>query len=583
MQLSKTSAICISGAQSKSVAEVLKQDLKELTSLNLPIREASARAGDIVLRLRASDGRVGAEGYLMHLADTAEIDAATSTGLFYGTRSLLQMLSLSHNRSVPRGEVLDWPDHAKRGFMLDVGRKFFSASFLQRYVRFMSFYKMNEFQLHLNDDLSVNGQLYGGFRLQSKRHPGLTSTDGSYSKRDIDRLEELAAAYHVQIIPEFDAPAHAYAFIKYRPDLGSKKYAKNFLDLANPETQKFLNDVWDEFLPWFHGDSVHIGADEYSSDPASWPDYKKYINQTTAFIKSKGKQVRMWGGLSVGGGAEGVDRDITVSLWYPGYYDPIQAVKDGYKLINTQDGYLYIVPFAGYYYQHLNTQFLYEHWLPNDFGDGKSFPYGSPAILGGMFAVWNDMAPLPYTEEDVHELVQSAMPTVSEKLWSGPSEGKRPYQRFAADFSLLGSGPGAQFNPPPVVVQRGNLARNSTVTASVRNSGEFGAQTLVDSRLPTHWIADASKPQWVQIDLGDTHPVGRVVLRWVPRDNAKQFTLKTSTDGVHWDAAFSTQSGSGGVEELNFPARPTRFIKLEMQPMGKGKQFRMFEFEVYQR
>ena len=121
-------------------------------------------------------------------------------------------------------------------------------------------------------------------------------------------------------------------------------------------------------------------------------------------IKARGKTVRMWGGLKVGGGAEGVDRDITVHLWYPGYHDPKDAVDEGYKLINTHDGFLYIVPFAGYYYQYLNTKFLYEKWLPNVFGNSGSFEYGSPAILGGMFCVWNDKTEWPYTEEENKKL-----------------------------------------------------------------------------------------------------------------------------------------------------------------------------------
>ena len=81
--------------------------------------------------------------------------------------------------------------------MLDVARKFFTMDYLKQYVKILSFYKMNEFQIHLNDNGFPQffgddwNRTYAAFRLESERFPGLTAKDGSYSKQEfIDFMVE---------------------------------------------------------------------------------------------------------------------------------------------------------------------------------------------------------------------------------------------------------------------------------------------------------------------------------------------------------------------------------------------------------
>ena len=70
--------------------------------------------------------------------------------------------------------------------MLDVARRPFHLDFLKDLVKTMSWYKLNNFHVHLNDNCF--GKLedgktpdYSGFRLESDV-PNLTSTDYYYTK-----------------------------------------------------------------------------------------------------------------------------------------------------------------------------------------------------------------------------------------------------------------------------------------------------------------------------------------------------------------------------------------------------------------
>ena len=583
LQLPKRLSIVLASRDREAllpVAGTLRNDLRDAWKFGARVRYANRAAkGEIEIKIDHTNTPTQNEGYRIDVSDRVTISASTKTGIFYGTRTLLQMLALSPNHlQLPKGSATDWPDYHERGFMLDVGRKFFDIRYIREYVRFMAWYKLNDFQLHLNDNAAHD---YSGFRLKSDKFPGLANVDGAYSKEEITALQDLADEYHVTITPEFDAPAHARALTKYKPELANPKLPKDHLDLANPASQQFVDQIWREFGPWFRAEAFHIGADEYNGGPGSSALYKAYINNTAKTIRSLGKRVRMWGGLKAGGGSEGVDRNIVVNLWYPGYHDPLDAAKDGYKMINTQDGYLYIVPFAGYYYQFLNTRFLYSQWKPNVFGNEK-LPDGDPLILGGMFAVWNDKAAFPYVFEDVHELVKPAMPTLGEVLWAGHMPGARAFTQFDSDRVKLGDGPGVEIAVPPVSVQYGDLAFATKTDASTAKTGDFGCQNVVDGRSPTRWIASSKTPQWISLDLGQASKISQMVLRWAPDCQAKSYSVSGSLDGKTWTPIYATKSGKGGSERFHFPTVSVRYVKLDcLTKGGSENSFSLFGIEAY--
>lgn len=116
--------------------------------------------------------------------------------------------------------------------------------FLRQYVKILSFYKLNEFQIHLNDNGFVQffdndwNKTYAAFRLESERFPGLTAKDGSYTKKEFTDLQRLGMEYGVNVIPEIDIPAHSLAFTHYKPEIGSDKYGMDHLDLYKEETYR---------------------------------------------------------------------------------------------------------------------------------------------------------------------------------------------------------------------------------------------------------------------------------------------------------------------------------------------------------
>lgn len=474
-QTALSGRIVVNNAKLKAVAESLANDYKEMFGKSLSIVSGTAKGGDIVLSLKKNKA-LGNEGYSMNIGSAVELSAATEHGLFWATRTLLQVSEQHKDGKLPKGKTVDVPEYKLRGFMIDCGRKYIPMSYLRNLTKIMAYYKMNTLQVHLND----NGfrQYFGNdwsktqaaFRLECDTYPGLTAKDGSYTKQEFIDLQKLAEQNGVEIIPEIDAPAHSLAFTQYKNELGSKEYGMDHLDLFNPETYKFMDGLWKEYVggknPVFRGPRVHIGTDEYSNAKKDVVEkFREYTDHYIKLVESYGKQAVLWGALTHANGTTPVkNKNVIMDIWYNGYADPIEMKKQGYKLVSIPDGLTYIVPAAGYYYDYLNCQYLYEHYTPAVIGN-KTFEENDPDILGGMFAVWNDHAGNGISTKDVHHRVYPALQTLAVKCWTG-KDTKLPYAEFDANRKNLSEAPG--------VNELGRLGKSGTValTKDVVKPGE---------------------------------------------------------------------------------------------------------------
>lgn len=478
-QTALSGRIVVKNAKLKAVAAALAADYKEMFGKELTIVNGATKGGDVVLSLK-KDKALGDEGYTMNVGSAVEITATTERGAFWATRTLLQIAEQRKDGNLPKGKTTDVPEYKLRGFMIDCGRKFIPMSYLRDLAKIMAYYKMNTLQVHLND----NGfrQYFGGdwnktqaaFRLECDTYPGLTAKDGSYSKQEFIDFQKLAEQNGVEVIPEIDAPAHSLAFTQYKNEIGSKEYGMDHLDLFNPETYKFMDGLWKEYIggknPVFIGKRVHIGTDEYSNAKKDVVEkFREFTDHYIKYVESFGKQAVVWGALTHANGDTKVkNKGVLMDIWYNGYADPVEMKKQGYKLVSIPDGLVYIVPAAGYYYDYLNCQYLYEHWTPAVIGN-KTFEENDPMIEGGMFAVWNDHAGNGISTKDVHHRVYPALQTLAVKCWTG-KETKLPYAEFDSKRAELSEAPGVNElgrlgKPGSVVLEKATVNAGETLNA----------------------------------------------------------------------------------------------------------------------
>lgn len=484
------------------VAQALIDDYRQMFGKQLTlVQDKGAKkleAGDIVFCLSAdktADGQsLGEEGYTLATDDRITITAATEKGAYWATRTLLQISEQTPSHTLPCGVTTDIPAYPLRGFMMDCGRKYIPLDYLDKLVKVMSYYKMNTLQVHLND----NGfkqyfgndwdKTYSAFRLESNLFPGLEAKDGYYTKKDFIRFQKDAEAQFVDIIPEIDVPAHSLAFSHYRKSLGSTEYGMDHLDLKNPEVVPFLDSLFTEYCggkePVFRGKRVHIGTDEYSNrDPEVVELFRGLTDHLIKHVESMGKQAVSWGALTHAKGNTPVKSDdVILHIWYNGYADPVQMKKDGFQMISIPDGYVYIVPAAGYYYDYLACDWLYDNWTPAQIGNVK-FDERDPQILGGMFAVWNDHCGNGITVKDIHHRVMPALQTLSTLCWT--ADGK---QTAWGDFDRM-----RQFlSEAPGVNELGRV---------------LGRGTRATANYPFRTIAPNTELDWIGPEVGYDYTV----------------------------------------------------------------------------
>ena len=439
----------------QKIARQFAADYKALFGVLPEIAEGKPCKGDFFFTIKR-DKKLEKEGYDIVIGDYVKVSANEPVGVYWATRTLLQMGEQYKNGNLPKGHIRDWPDYGIRGLLIDCGRKFIPMNYLRDLACIMSYYKMNfmhvvlnnnGFKAYFNDDWN---QTYAAFRLECETYPGLTARDGYYTKKEFVHFQEEAAERFVEIIPEIDVPAHSLAFSHYKPELGSKEYGMDHLNLSHPEVYSFVDALFKEYLdgenPVFRGPRVHIGTDEYSNKKKEVVEqFRAFTDHYIKFVEGFGKQACVWGALTHAAGETPVKSDnVIMYAWYNGFANPKDMVQQGYNLISIPDGLTYIVPLAGYYWDYLNTERLYKQWTPAHVAD-VVFEEKDPAIIGGMFAVWNDIVGNGISVKDSHHRIFPALQTIAVKTWNiAPAfsytefETKRQKLSEAPDVNQLG-------------------------------------------------------------------------------------------------------------------------------------------------
>lgn len=471
-------------ASLKEMAEQFASDYRALTGRGIEVAKAdAAQAGDVFFTLGADKKRgLKEEGYLIEAtSDKITVSAEAVAGANWGSKTILQ--SVKQTGDFPCGTARDYPLHKVRGFILDVGRKTFTIEWLRQLTDQMSWYKMNDLQIHLNDNLIPLEQLkdpmqaYSAFRLESdvkagegKNQADLTAKDVWYTKKDFKAYIEHSRALGVNIIPEIDTPAHSLALTKVRPDLrhGTTGRATDHLDLKNQydESLSFVQGIFDEYVQggdaavFADADVIHIGADEYNADGNA---YRRFVNDMFTYAEDNGKTARVWGSLSeIKGdvavkGVSETGKRRQMNLWNPGWADMKSMYDLGFELIDCQDGVFYIVPNAGYYYDYLNQNSCYNDKV-NEIS-GFEIPAGDPQISGGAFAVWNDMCDFQengMSEYDIYRRIDGALGLFAANTW-----GKTGAVDLAAAqerVKQLGDAPSTNFGYEQKANQQGSIA-----------------------------------------------------------------------------------------------------------------------------
>ncbi|WP_033341312.1 discoidin domain-containing protein [Catenuloplanes japonicus] len=122
------------------------------------------------------------------------------------------------------------------------------------------------------------------------------------------------------------------------------------------------------------------------------------------------------------------------------------------------------------------------------------------------------------------------------------------------------------------------LSQGKPATASSLENG-FTAAAAVDGDTGTRWSSAFADPQWLQVDLGSTQTISRVVLNWEAA-YASAFTIQTSPNGTTWTNITPVTAGTAGVQTLNVTGSG-RYVRMNGTTRATAYGYSLWEFQVF--
>ncbi|MFE5258602.1 cellulase family glycosylhydrolase [Streptomyces coelicoflavus] len=127
------------------------------------------------------------------------------------------------------------------------------------------------------------------------------------------------------------------------------------------------------------------------------------------------------------------------------------------------------------------------------------------------------------------------------------------------------------------------LSQGREAWASSSESGANSPEKAVDGDNATRWSSSFQDNQWINIDLGSTKAVSRIVLDWEAA-YAKGYRVQVSNDRTFatWSDLYATADGDGGTDTLDVNGNG-RYVRVLGQTRATPYGISLYEFKVYGR
>ncbi|MFA7288915.1 MAG: family 20 glycosylhydrolase [Melioribacteraceae bacterium] len=354
-------------------------------------------------------------------AEQIKIDAGNSFGAMHALSTLAQLLEVDENGYYfPYVTIKDKPRFQWRGLMIDISRHFEPIEVMKRNIDAMAAVKMNVLHWHLTDD--------HGFRIETKSLPKLheLGSDGLYyTHEQIKDVVNYAYERGIRVVPEFDMPGHATAWVVGYPELASapgpypieRRWGifNPTLDPTNENVYKFLETFFTEMTQLFPDKYWHLGGDEnngkqWDSNPKIQEFMKannlknnhalqNYFNVRLDKILSKlNKTMVGWYTDEM----PDISKDYIVQAW-KGRTSLYETAKKGYRSLISHGFYIDLVQSTEYHYN--NDPIPPDSILTDEVKE---------RILGGEATMWAEFV----GPETIDSRIWPRTAAIAERLWS---------------------------------------------------------------------------------------------------------------------------------------------------------------------
>lgn len=334
-----------------------------------------------------------------------------------------------------------------RIFHLDCGRKYFTVQQIKDIIDQLAANHYTHIELafgndglrFLLDDMSVKftvdninyeyttenvtaGIKAGNATYSTKE--GYYPATSELTQAEMNEIISYANGKNVSIIPLLNSPGHMDAILECMKTVGISSPAYHnsarTVDVSQKDAVAFTQALIKKYVDYFADKGCkyfNIGADEYANDVTNgfaglivekkYDKFIEYVNNIAEYILNKSMApIAFNDGIYYNSKTEygEFNKGIVISYWTVGWpgYSPASAsflAGKGHKIINTNDGWYYVLKNA-------NSTYTYS----NSYTKTRSVPVtdvpgnNDPTPIGAMLAFWCDEPKYTYDESEFSKI-----------------------------------------------------------------------------------------------------------------------------------------------------------------------------------
>lgn len=282
------------------------------------------------IKVYVKAGKENCESYNLKITDNCiEIVSNGIQGVFYGLQTLDQMLKSGHGK-LKTCDVFDEPDLAVRGFYYDITRgRVPKVEHLKKVIDKLANFKINMLQLYVEN------------AFEFKEYIGITRPENMITAKEIQEIDTYCRERFIEFVPSLSTFGHLYDLLQsdryknlceyedYKPTglYWTEKMDHHTIDVSNPDSEKVIFSLIDQYAPLFKSNTFNICCDETfdlckgkNKGLDEGEEYFKFVSKIIGHLRNKGKRVQMW---------------ADVALNYP---QKIELIRNDIELLNWEYG-----------------------------------------------------------------------------------------------------------------------------------------------------------------------------------------------------------------------------------------------------
>lgn len=262
----------------------------------------SPGARPIRLTRQGAPAKIGSQGYQLSVgAGSISVRANGESGLYYGTRSLLQLVQECRSGQCVKGmRITDWPDIPNRAVHYDTKHHQDKAAYVREFIRTLAGYKINILVWEWEDKFAY------------RSHPEI-GAPGAFTMEEMQAFTRYARQHHVQLVPLVQGLGHVSFILKWPRHAHLREIADSNWEFCprREGSYELLFDLWEEAMEATPGSEyIHIGTDETyelgqgidcgcqarMEEVGRYGLMMDFVGRCARHLMGKGRKVISWGG-----------------------------------------------------------------------------------------------------------------------------------------------------------------------------------------------------------------------------------------------------------------------------------------------